>query len=239
MKQYFVDNPEQRQRVADDLAEWRAQNPGAASENIRRAHREHPESFLKSPETREKIAAGQSAFWNGPDGDDARAEASRLRKEMWAKDPEYGQKIMATKASRMEEYRRNGGYGSPEWSGKISTKITELIEAGDYWARGRYHSPKAGEVPYRSSWELLRMAELDADPAVISWEYEAFHIPYDFNGRARRYIPDFKAIMDDGTVLVEEIGPRSVKLSPRNSAKRSALEKFCNERGWRMRWPST
>lgn len=147
-------------------------------------------------------------------------------------------KAVATKKLRQEQYRNSGGHGSPEWRDHVSAAITEkYLQGGFKWSRGSYTSVKnqSAIFYYRSSWELQRMQELDADPGVISWEYEPFSIVYELNGKTHRYIPDF-LIRTESMTYLEEVGPKALKESTEiNVRKRAAAEGYCEARGFQYR----
>ena len=52
--------------MSDRMTAWRAQNPGAASYNSKKAWRDHPESFIRSEDTNIKISVSASKYWNQP-----------------------------------------------------------------------------------------------------------------------------------------------------------------------------
>jgi hypothetical protein len=71
---------------------------------------------------------------------------------------------------------------------------------------GIYHRNNGDVEYYRSSYELIRMQELDNDVDVISWTTKhGIKIPYDDNGIAGMYIPDFLISYIDGKTILEEV----------------------------------
>lgn len=62
--------------------------------------------------------------------------------------------------------------------------------------------------PYDSTWEASVGFILDEHPAVEAWiknEHLGFEIPYFYEGRVRKYRPDFLARLTDGTHLIIEV----------------------------------
>lgn len=50
------------------------------------------------------------------------------------------------------------------------------------------------------------MGDLDNSPEVLWWEHEPFAITYEFEGKERRYIPDFIVTFTDGRKELQEVG---------------------------------
>lgn len=121
-------------------------------------------------------------------------------------------------------------YPSDVWSKKISSSIVDrYLSGGIAWSVGSYVSSKAKETyHYRSSWELMHMEHLDADPSVVGWKYEPLSIEYEHDGRMRRYIPDFFVRYADGRRELHEVGVRSMKESRAiDIAKSTAARAYC------------
>jgi len=133
----------------------------------------------------------------------------------------------------------NGEYDFAERNEKISAIITQLyLDGGFEWSTGQYISVKSGKTfNYRSSWELELMRQLDEDAVVELWNYEPFSIPYLFEGKVRRYVPDFHIVTDDGQDVLVEVKPASLSGTEKNSCKRLAAVEFCQKNGWRyLEW---
>jgi hypothetical protein len=110
---------------------------------------------------------------------------------------------------------------------------------GKRYHTGSYTSTKTGAtMKYRSSWELDYMKILDADPSVVSYEYETIVIAYISNyssGKVRHYIPDFKIDYADNTKVLVEIKP-SKKLEQKIvNKKRLAAEHWCKDHQMTLR----
>jgi hypothetical protein len=107
---------------------------------------------------------------------------------------------------------------------------------------------------FRSSWELSLMEHLDGHEKVKGWCTECVAIPYYFNGKPKRYFPDFLVVWNDGRKQVIEIKPYRETKPPRksikkarktllyeqytylmNQAKWSAAEEFCKKRNFEFK----
>lgn len=117
---------------------------------------------------------------------------------------------------------------------RLSARISQMYVDGSFrWCRGHHESPKTGlKHRYRSRWELQYMQLLDADPDVIQWRSEPTVIPYELDGKQRRYVPDFIVQRADGIELVE-VKPMSLRETAMNVAKRAAASVMCAREGWR------
>jgi hypothetical protein len=114
----------------------------------------------------------------------------------------------------------------------------------------------AGNIVYRSSWELKFFRYCDRDSTVLKWASEEFHIPYlsPVDHRHHRYFPDvyMQVRTKDGMKhLVVEIKPKMQTQPPKlrrrtpkflqeaktfvvNKAKWEAATKYCTARGWQF-----
>lgn len=113
-------------------------------------------------------------------------------------------------------------------------------------------------IVYRSSWELTFMRHLDANPKVIEWASEEFHIKYlsPVDRAYHRYFPDFlvKYRKPDGSfeTWLVEVKPKAQTMLPEqtknrrrmkkelltwavNQAKWEAAKRFCADRLWKFR----
>jgi hypothetical protein len=98
---------------------------------------------------------------------------------------------------------------------------------------GTHSSSKSGgECAYRSSWELIYMRYLDANPDVVSYEYEKVIVPYISNirsGRIRKYFPDFLVTYSDGKRILVEIKPSNRVHNRIVMKKLLAADQWCKE----------
>jgi hypothetical protein len=115
----------------------------------------------------------------------------------------------------------------------ISKSITNrYLEGGWQWAKGYYLSSKTGKKHYyRSSWELRHMQNMDMDIAIASYETEPFSLEYEWNGKIKRYIPDFLVRYTNGHLELHEVGVQKLKDEDQSKAKRFAAEQWCKDKG--------
>ena len=121
--------------------------------------------------------------------------------------------------------------GTEEWKQKISKTVSQrYLEGGIQWSKGEHVSTKTGRrCYYRSSYELIHMKRLDEDTSVVDWRHEPFWLKYEFEGRTRRYLPDFVVTFSDGRREIQEVGVKAIKESLKNEAKRAAAERWASE----------
>jgi hypothetical protein len=179
--------------------------------------------------TTKRIAASNQTYASMTD-EDKQGFVERT-KSRW----ESGDLAIAHKKSAATFRQRSaaGEYDFAERNQKLSESIArKYIEGGFEWSRGKYVSTKTGKTCYyRSSWELILMKELDDDQDVSTWESESMSIPYQFDGATHRYIPDF-LVVRNGIIQIIEVKPVSLRVTPKNIAKREATQVFCAEHGW-------
>lgn len=98
---------------------------------------------------------------------------------------------------------------------------------GTYSKRGHHQSPKAGRVPYRSSYEEAYYKVLDEDPLVATYEAEPndCHVEYEFDGMSKIYVPDILIYFMNGEHIIAEIKPSDRANEPQNQAKHEAAYK--------------
>lgn len=123
--------------------------------------------------------------------------------------------------------------------------------------KGKYIGDPSNII-YRSHWEFVLMSFLDKHEDVIKWGSEELAIPYKdpIDGRYHRYFPDFIVKKKDKNGKIEtvviEVKPHAQTKEPmrkktitkryleevrtwgKNSAKWTAAEKYCKERGWKF-----
>ena len=113
-------------------------------------------------------------------------------------------------------------------------------------------------IVYRSSWELRLMSHFDAHQDIVWWSSEEHVIHYrsPVDGKIHRYFPDFLIRLKektgvDQTILIE-VKPLAQTMEPKkqktpskryitevytwgiNTAKWSAAEQYCKDRGWKF-----
>lgn len=111
---------------------------------------------------------------------------------------------------------------------------TKLIIAGKMrWAlfghkAGEHTSSKLGRnVHFRSSWEEATMQWLDANPDVITWDYECVRISYTYDNHKRWYVPDFLITFADGHREMWEVKAREFVAAEKNVLKTAAAQAYC------------
>lgn len=111
-------------------------------------------------------------------------------------------------------------------TGKVSEKKTKFRE-------GYMYSAKNGkEVHYRSGMECEVYECLEAMSDVISYEVEPFALNYSFNGKTHEYNPDLQIFFSDGRIEIWEVKPSNQTSLPKNNAKWTSCQYFCETRGY-------
>lgn len=90
-----------------------------------------------------------------------------------------------------------------------STNVTVRHGKAKY-VQGDFYSKKNDEqFPYKSSYELAFLHQIETNPEVLSYIYEPFELYYnDYTGKRRIYIPDFMVLYKDGSIQISEIKPK-------------------------------
>jgi hypothetical protein len=97
--------------------------------------------------------------------------------------------------------------------------------------RGSYFSYKTGELNYfESSYEYVRMCQLDNNPMVKYWRKNTntLMIPYNRNGISKVTIPDFLIIENNNSLCIEETKGH---INNDDWNKINITKKFCDEMG--------
>lgn len=104
-----------------------------------------------------------------------------------------------------------------------------------YSQKGYYLSKCLGKKEqYDSSWEKLRMIQLDRLEYKWTKKHGLSISYYDTEGIQRRYVPDFY-VKDGEEEWVEEVKPSSMVNNPDVLVKRAAAICFCQAKGWDYR----
>lgn len=100
----------------------------------------------------------------------------------------------------------------PRSQSESSTLRSSMKPADQYSGRsGVFWSEKSRRwYPTASTYEYIRMDQLDRDPLVKTFNRCPDRIPYEFNGTRHHYAPDITIFYFDGSVVVEEIKPRGL-----------------------------
>lgn len=92
----------------------------------------------------------------------------------------------------------------------MSTLIRETVKLGKTkYVQGDYYSKKnESSYPYKSSYELAYLHQLESNKEVFQYIYEPFELYYkDINDKKRIYRPDFMVLYADGRMEITEIKP--------------------------------
>lgn len=203
----------------------------------------------RSEETRRKISKIQKGKTLSEDHKKKIAIGVRSRLDS---DETIGEKISSSLTGKKKtiEHRKNISNSRKRLietgditinSEKISSTVTQrYLDGGFEWSVGQYASTKTNDVcNYRSSWELELMQILDRHPEVEYWKYEPVSIPYELEGKTKRYIPDFHVVTSSGKDVLIEVKPDNLRESKMNCEKRNAAIQFCERNGWTyLEWQS-
>jgi hypothetical protein len=162
--------------------------------------------------------------------DNAKKIIKQKVKESWGKKERLEKHLAFFDKHRLE----NGSmdWHTDEFRNKISIANANRISNGlNVFCDGEYFSYKTKQLEfYDSSWELLRMVELDDNEDVKFWtKKHKIYVEYEFNGRVSRHIPDFYIINNDGKILIEEIKGWS-RGDDKLKSQIMAIKKYCNDR---------
>lgn len=112
-------------------------------------------------------------------------------------------------------------------------KTGKLTQRKPKFREGYMFSTKNGkEMHYRSGMECEVYECLEIMDEVIAYEVEPFPIQYSFQGEVHEYNPDLQIFFSNGKVAIWEIKPSNQTSLPKNSAKWSACQYFCETRGY-------
>lgn len=77
------------------------------------------------------------------------------------------------------------------------------------YIQGNFYSKKNDETyPYKSSYELAFLHQLEVNVEVLNFLYEPFELYYnDVTGKQRIYRPDFMVLYRDSSIEITEIKP--------------------------------
>jgi len=126
-----------------------------------------------------------------------------------------------------------------EWNQKQSETVTELMMLG-MWKSGYPRSHKGfcfpknkckkKKVYFRSSYEAIYCFYLDYHPDVEWFSFEAFRVPYEFDGKQRYYIPDFLIKWKDTNKLsIKELKAEFMREDEQVEAKTRCAQLFATD----------
>lgn len=115
----------------------------------------------------------------------------------------------------------------------VNPKTGKLKQRKPKFREGYFISTKNGgkEMHYRSGMECDVYECLEAMKEVISYSVENFTVQYSFEGEQHTYIPDLSVLFVDGHTEIWEIKPANQTHLPRNNAKWTACNQYCQTRG--------
>jgi len=102
--------------------------------------------------------------------------------------------------------------------------------------KGYFFSTKLNDnIPYRSSYELAYLKQLESDPLVSSYEYEPVRISYFFEGQKHTTIPDFLVHYTDGHTELVEVKANWCLNNLDVQARLEAMKKYAEDHDWTFR----
>lgn len=119
---------------------------------------------------------------------------------------------------------------------KDQKKDGKLVNRKPKFREGYLVSSKNGgkEMHYRSGMECDVYECLEAMSEVMSYAVEPFKVQYTFEGTPHDYNPDLSIVFADGHTEIWEIKPSSQTTLPKNNAKWTACEHYCQARGYQF-----
>jgi len=127
-----------------------------------------------------------------------------------------------------------GQFRATIWKDQNS-KTGKMTQRKPKFREGYMFSVKNGkEVHYRSGMECEVYESLEALEEVMRYEVEPFAVQYSFQGESHEYNPDLQVFFHDGHVEIWEIKPSNQTSLPKNNAKWSACQYFCETRGYKF-----
>ena len=114
----------------------------------------------------------------------------------------------------------------------MSTLTKEVIKHGKTkYVQGDYYSKKNDfTFPYRSSYELAYLYQLEKDDTVLQYIYEPFELYYtDSELKQRIYRPDFMILFTDGSMSINEVKPTIMLKDYDVQAKARATRMYIKE----------
>lgn len=111
----------------------------------------------------------------------------------------------------------------------MSTLTNEIQKLGkSKYVQGTYYSLKNEcNIPYRSSYELAYLYQLEKNQNVLSYIYEPFDLYYTDSCRNQKiYKPDFMLLYIDGSMEIVEVKPTSMLGDFNVKAKANAARSY-------------
>lgn len=131
-----------------------------------------------------------------------------------------------------EDLPRSGQLKATIWKDQ-NLRTGKLTQRKPKFREGYMFSSKNGkEMHYRSGMECEVYECLEIMDEVIGYEVEPFPVQYSFQGEVHEYNPDLQIFFSSGKVAIWEIKPSNQTSLPKNTAKWSACQYFCESRGY-------
>lgn len=115
----------------------------------------------------------------------------------------------------------------------MSTLIKEIVLLGKAkYIQGNFFSKKNNDnFPYKSSYELAYLHQLESNDEVFSYIYEPFELYYiDSNDKQRIYRPDFMVLLKNGSIKITEVKPQIMLKDYDVKSKAKACRQYIEER---------
>jgi hypothetical protein len=133
-----------------------------------------------------------------------------------------------------EQLPKEGQFKAIIWKDQSAKKDGKLKQKKPRFREGYLISTKNGgkEMHYRSGMECDVYECLEALPDVIGYDVEPFKVQYSFQGEVHEYNPDLRVMFADGRTEIWEIKPANQTHLPKNNAKWTACNQYCQARGY-------
>jgi len=155
--------------------------------------------YINSPESRQKL----SDFYKchpSPKGMSGHEHSDETKEKMCVSHKGF---IGHSHSEETKEKMRASWDGNED---RLNNLLNMKGDNGNH-IRGMYISSKAGEILYRSSFELRMYKILDADDSVVKYDTESLRIAYVYDDIQHIYIPDICAYYIDGMKRIIEVKP--------------------------------
>jgi len=120
---------------------------------------------------------------------------------------------------------------------RVEQMLSGTVSLGNarHYHRGWIETQKGGRIFVRSSWERDYAKRLDEDPSVTSFRYEAYKIPYIFEGFRHTALIDFRVEFTDGSNMLVEVKPPPL-VGRKERVRFLTIACFAEKLGWSFRW---
>lgn len=210
------------------------------SESKRRGQALAHQNYQGCPERRARAAQKRRDWFNTEEGLAWRQENAQRSRERVKNNPDIAAHLQTPEARAKKAAAMKSKVYTPEERAAASKRNAERIAKQGIkrpnFMTGSYKSVKTHQLEtFDSSFELVKMLELDAEPTVKTWT-KRHGIVIELPG-GRHYVPDFLIVTENETILCEVKMPRRAlwrKMSAEDiEIKSAAAEVFCRSKGWR------